>query len=675
MRIPQPFLPVTVESKDLHHIVRVVGREYTFGPDGMITSVKSEGQELLAGPMRIVCIEDGQEAVFNRDYAHNESESFIQRRSDSEAVICGAMQSELFVIDTCQHISYDGTIDIDFKLMTRFYTVPQILGLEPIEPRDFKLDRLWLEVPVKKEFAGLYHNYPVSDVKLADGTILPKSNTASSGKLPECDAAFPFRTLFWLGNEERGLGWYAENDRHWQPESPDWVIETIVEEDQVILRIRLLDSHPKSWTGDLTLGYGFQPIEFFFGFQATPVKPFPKQPYIHNAFHIDCGIKIQGNYRDFFDKDNRFDLLKERGVTTLILHEKWNKSQNWFELSEYTENQLKYICDECHKRGIKVLPYFGYQLSSMSDLWSSKRDEFSRHTEKGKLGDFWWRVPFQRDFGCCYASDYSEYFLKGIEKIMDACHIDGVYLDGTARVLLCHNVNHGCGWYDEEGNLRGSYPVRANREMFRRLYDIVSSRGGEINIHCVSQVNFTVLPYVHQTWYGENLQNALLKDGLNADVDLDYFRAEYIGRNMGVPVEFIVYAKEGVWTFENAMSTCLLHGMLPRPNDIGHPLEMMSKVWKIFEGFPIEKADWCPYWNNGATTSHEKVMVSYYRYTTLRGDVQLLAFVSNISGTKAENVEIRLPEKVSSALDMTSMEEVGLRFDLNGFDYKILFVE
>ena len=115
MKIPQPFLPVTVESENLHHTVRVVGREYTFGPDGMITSVKSEGHELLAAPMRLVCIEDGEASVFNRDYANNESESFIQRRSDSEAVICGAMQTDRFLINTCQKISYDGNIDIDFK--------------------------------------------------------------------------------------------------------------------------------------------------------------------------------------------------------------------------------------------------------------------------------------------------------------------------------------------------------------------------------------------------------------------------------------------------------------------------------------------------------------------------------------------------------------------------------
>ena len=52
-----------------------------------------------------------------------------------------------------------------------------------------------------------------------------------------------------------------------------------------------------------------------------------------------------------------------------------------------------------------------------------------------------------------------------------------------------------------------------------------------------------------------------------------------------------------------------------------------------------------------------------------------MAFVSNISSQKAENVEIGFTENVSKALDMTSKEDVGLRFDLNGYDYKILFVE
>lgn len=67
----------------------------------------------------------------------------------------------------------------------------------------------------------------------------------------------------------------------------------------------LLDSQPESWNAPAEKGRNaFSPINFHFGLQATPVKPFPQQPYIHNAFHLDCGIKIKGNYIDFLKEEN-----------------------------------------------------------------------------------------------------------------------------------------------------------------------------------------------------------------------------------------------------------------------------------------------------------------------------------------------------------------------------------
>ena len=81
----------------------------------------------------------------------------------------------------------------------------------------------------------------------------------------------------------------------------------------------------------------------------------------------------------------RYDELKEKGVTTLILHEKWNKSQNWFELSEFTRRQLVTITDECHKRGIKVLPYFGYELSILSPEWGALENKVTFKGQQNQL--------------------------------------------------------------------------------------------------------------------------------------------------------------------------------------------------------------------------------------------------------------------------------------------------
>ncbi len=675
MKIPSPFIPLRVRTEENSHTVDVIGRSYTFGADGMICSVKVQDCELLASPMRLVMEEDGEKAKFQNDYSENESESFIQRRCDEETVICGCKQSERFIVDFCTTVSYDGSCDIDMKLMPKGLTVAQALGVADVKPLNFKLDKLWLEIPLNKEICQLYHLYPGGERYCYNSSPLPRSSTSGSGKIPKGGFYVPFKPVFWLGNEERGLGWYAENDRYWQNTDVNKAIEVVCTEEETVLRIRLLDSHPICWDSDPQRGYmHYKPIDFHFGFQATPVKPFPKNPYIHNALHLDCGIKVKGNYRDFLDKENRFDKLKQKGVDTLILHEKWNKSQNWFELSEYTEAQLKYIVDECHKRGIKVYTYFGYEISTMSPIWSSLADKVVNKSSEGKFGGGWWRVPFQRALSVCYNNEYADYFVEGIAKIMDTCNIDGIYLDSTANLRYCCNTDHGCGWRDSQGIVHGTYPLMAIRDLFRKLHKVVKSRGGHINVHFYGLVNFTALPYIDQVWCGETLQSELMQ-GKTECLDIDFFRTEYIGRNMGVPTEFLAYERRPHWKFEDALSCAILHGILPRPNDIEYPLELMSRVWEIFHAFPIVNSEWMPYWKNKTVTSDKRVKVSYYRYTTLGGSVQLLAFVVNTSKEALEGVTVAFEENCSVATDMMEKSDCGFTFDIPPYGNRILFVE
>ena len=675
MKILSPFIPLRIETHGLTHTVNIIGRSYTIGADGMISSITAKGMELLAAPVRLVLEEDGKAAQFQDDYLTNESESFIQNRSDEQAVICGCKQSERFIVDFCTTISYDGVCDIDLKLMPRGLTVAQALGVEGFEPLNFKLDKLWLEIPLKKELCSLYHMFPSGEKYCYDGSVIPNSSTAGSGKIPKDGFHVPFKSILWLGNEEIGLGWFSENDRSWQCESKNKAIEIIYTENEAILRIHLLDSHPVNWTSEFTKGFShYAPMDFHFGFQATPVKPFPKNPYIHNALHLDCGIKIKGNYRDFLGEENRFDRLKEKGVTTLILHEKWNKSQNWFELSEFTASQLQYIVDECHKRGIKVYTYFGYEISTMSPMWSKLSDKVVNKNFEGKFGGGWWRVPFQRALSVCYGSEYSDYFASGIAKLMDTYNIDGIYLDSTANPRHCFSTDHGCGWCDKEGVIHGSYPLGAIRELFKKLHDVVHPRGGHINVHFYGAINYTVLPYIDQVWCGETLQSELMQ-GKTECLDLDFFRTEYIGRNMGVPTEFLAYERRPLWKFEDALSCALLHGILPRPNDIEYPLELMSKIWRIFDSFPIANSKWMPYWENSVATSDARVKVSYYQYKALTGDSQLLAFVVNTSSDSLNNVTVKFEESYSAATDMIEMANCGFTFSLAPFGHKILFVK
>ena len=212
------------------------------------------------------------------------------------------------------------------------------------------------------------------------------------------------------------------------------------------------------------------------------------------------------------------------------------------------------------------------------------------------------------------------------------------------------------------------------RRLFKRLRQEMTARGGVINVHFFSIVNFTALPYIDQTWYGENLQFSLMK-GSNEDMALDYFRAEYTGRNMGVPAEFIAYENRPLWTFENAVACSILHGILPRPHDIEFPLELMSGIWRVIDSFPVEKSEWCPYYDNLAATDNEKVKASYYKYTTLTGKTQLLAFVVNISATHMDEVKISFGEAVNTVTDAISHEKLTDKFTLGAYGYKILYAE
>ena len=65
MKIPHPFIPLRAETVNLEHTVHVIGRDYTIGADGMLTSIRSQDVELLAAPMRIVAIEDGEGEVLS----------------------------------------------------------------------------------------------------------------------------------------------------------------------------------------------------------------------------------------------------------------------------------------------------------------------------------------------------------------------------------------------------------------------------------------------------------------------------------------------------------------------------------------------------------------------------------------------------------------------------------
>ena len=213
MKIPTPFLPVEVTSSGLTHKVDILGRSITFGANSLPASIVSQDTEILAAPVRLVGLENNQPIQWDDNYPDNESESFIQERNDRAATICGAMLSDMFIVNAAFKVNFDGCIEVDMKVMPRGRTVPEVFGLTKPRQLRFELNRLWLEIPLNPKVAKLFSFYPNSPVYLADGTVIDTSPTSSAGRLNDQNSAMPFKSLLWLGNDDLGIGWAAESDK------------------------------------------------------------------------------------------------------------------------------------------------------------------------------------------------------------------------------------------------------------------------------------------------------------------------------------------------------------------------------------------------------------------------------------------------------------------------------
>lgn len=675
-KIPvSPWISMEAEQTENCCKISMWDRTYTIDNDVLFTSIKSRGNEILNAPIRIIGIENGEEIKWN------EQAPFIMQKNSEKVTVCASQESSTFIVNTSMEIEFDGYCAMDVKIMPRGMTVAEVFGVDKEKANDFSLDKLWLEIPIKKDYAKLFHFYPSFPMpEFEDNEKGFEFSSVSMSRAIPCSMVMPFKPLIWIGTEEQGLCWCADSSENWEPENISKALEIIDSKDEVVLRLHLIDQTVKAWKSvdDVAKNYTYQPLSFKMGIQATPVKPFPKNPYKEKILHIDCFKKVLEEYDDFLSKpvversdEIGYDRIKRMGVTTLYIHEKWNKIQNYWELSEPTDKLAKKVVAECHKRGIKVIPYFGYELSSLNPKYS----EYSSSKLLNPNGVYhggWYRKPNQRAYTVCFNSQYAKDMAEGIKKVANEYGFDGVYLDSTLYPCPCVNNEHGCGYKDIDGNLRPTYPITALREFMKNVYEYFELRGGIVNPHLSNCCNIPALSFSHFNWDGEHSQTYINKAGIE-NIPLDYLRTEYSARNFGIPYEYIAYTFDN-WTFNDALSIALIHGMLVRPNDIGGPLEKMAPIWKAVDSFDMENAEWKPYWSNGVFDEASKAKLSYYEANE-NGKNKYLVFISNPTDSKLKDISFKLTEQEVKIFSVSKQDFVGDIFEFSPRESDVLLIE
>ncbi len=605
-----PWTPVTVKTNASGVEVGVWGRTHKL-TNVLPSSVVTAGGEILAAPIRLVGKVSGKPIEWKR------GGNFVFCADKSHAIVTGWQAGDDLIVDTTTRVEFDGLMRVDLVVLPQHKMMP-------------KIEQLWLEVPIKRERASLFHYFPGQWGK-----------SKNSGELPEAGLTLPFKPFVWLGREDSGLGWFAESDKGWQPQAADRAIEIVPQGNEVLLRIRLLDSTVKL------------PITFTFGFQATPVKPWPKDFHEWRIWHVpQLGVGLTLPipkewwlcHRAFPDRNPLavLDRGAQLGAKTAVFHEDWAPIQNY--PMTFPENDFKRIVSACHQRGMKVLVYHGYEFSPLAPEWAELHDEILVKNSKGATTPGWYRHPEQRDFQVCYNSVWRDRLADGIEQARKRYGFDGVYLDGTVEPWACCNERHGCGYRAADGTLRPTYPIFGVRQFMLRLYGMIHPRGGLINAHQSTCCVTPTLAFADSYWDGEQFAGGELSGDPLKALPLGALRAEFMGRNFGVPCEFLAYERPPQWTFDHALAFSMLHDVRVRPCGIAS-LEKMSPIWNVMTRFGTGKAEWHPYWETKplASAQPESVKVSLYARPGAKGrGGRALLVVANLSADQPVTAQVTM---------------------------------
>lgn len=369
------------------------------------------------------------------------------------------------------------------------------------------------------------------------------------------------------------------------------------------------------------------------------------------------------------------DYLKQLGVRTIVFHEHWTEYQNYPETFLHQE-ELKSLVQACHERGLQLLLYFGYLMADTCPEWPDYHHEMLVMPQQGEYR----REPEQRAYAVCYRSAWQDFLADGIAKLLDKYDIDGVYLDGTEWPWACQNVHHGCGYVRPDGTIAPTYGIFAARQMVRRIYTLVRNHrpDGQVNIHNSTVMTIPSLGWGTSSWDGEQFGSIPRGVDVRELLPLDAFRCEFMGRQWGVPAEFLCY--ERPYTSHEALSFTLLHDVLVRGS--GPSLEEEAALWKAMEAFGRKQSRFLPYWNNAAyvRVAPEQCYATLYS----RGKQGVMCVVSNLGPQEAPvqvtlNLKkLRLPARVQ-AVDALTGDPIPIQrgsfvVPLKSFDYMLVQV-
>jgi len=424
--VPKPWTPITVSGQT----IQVWDRTVTLAPGGLPASLVSSNLGMFAAPPRLHGTIAGATATFAGTAAP------VIKAAPARTEWSGKLQSAAVTADVQAWMEYDGLM---------YYTVT----LQPVQATA-EIQALTLDFPLAEELAtqlivnGGGHNFRASHrVQMLPNQPGQLWNSRSGGPGHKGVAFGNFCPVVWIGNDDRGICFFGENDRGWTPNSAQPAQEIIREAGQVLYRMNIINQ-PIHLAG---------PRTFTFIIHATPTKPLPPgwRGYNRGGANGANGV---------YDAVDAFVGPTLTVPSTQASHEGIN-----FKMEPTDWESARINADRIRGRFGKTSPVFFYMDYSWPQMGPSMNEY--RH------GLFWTgRLTWSREVEDYMVWIINEYIRRGI--------IDGIYIDdvsmGSTRAL------YSTAYLMDDGQLQPGFNTMGFRRFLQRVWVLFDQQGKQPHI-------------------------------------------------------------------------------------------------------------------------------------------------------------------------------------------------
>ncbi|HPD14079.1 MAG TPA: DUF6067 family protein [Planctomycetota bacterium] len=568
-----PFTPLEVKG----NVVRAVLREHMMNGYGLWEQVESLGTPLLAAPMVFSVAAQGGGGAGEPKLRKASDVSVLAEAKWSQNPIAAQVSSEF---------------DVDGMMKVTLDAKPG--NATPIEAFD-------LVIPLREEIAKLMHvcgdglrfNY-AGEVPKGEGVVW------DSRKASRLEIAGTFIPYIWLGDEERGIAWFADSDEGWVLDDKKPALELIRRKGVVELRVHFINK-PGPLPG---------PRKIVFGLQATPTKPMMQNPSWRRInslvgkapdflrYHtLGATFYWGGIDFDVFPRDkdtsiyDKFAEIRRTGKEDRPFFENWLRKYG-------PDGQRDKMWDAHIWSGVSsfkgqpdlMIPYTNAR-------GCGKCDDFTVFQDEWLVSDYTSRAATSVAYDIDPVPSFQDFALYYFEKMLDSGAFDGLYFDNTF-LKANKNIVGGGAYVRDDGTLQPACGLWTMRDYLKRCAILCWQKGRPF-VNISHMTNTQIVPI--NTWAGINLDWEWKYGDTDAHDRFaeDYVRATSIGLQTGSRPTVLLGLHETKkelqpWVARTCLAWCLVHEICPAWT-YGEPFQTVFK--KLYDfGYGTDACRVIRYW-------------------------------------------------------------------------------